>query len=44
MNRVIETSVEPKKEWTRPQLRQIDIEKITSKLTTSNDGAGHANS
>jgi hypothetical protein len=30
MDRVIETSLKPKKEWNKPELKKIDIEQITT--------------
>jgi hypothetical protein len=30
MDKVIETSVEPRKEWVAPELKKVDIELITA--------------
>jgi len=30
MDKVIETSVEPRKEWVTPELKKVDIEQITA--------------
>jgi hypothetical protein len=30
MESLIETNVEPRKEWVAPELKKIDVEKITS--------------
>ena len=30
MDKVIETSVEPRKEWVAPELKKVDIEQITA--------------
>jgi hypothetical protein len=39
MDKVIDTSVETRKEWVAPELKKIDIEQITaSGVGTSSDG------
>lgn len=41
MNSAVETSLESRKEWTKPELRLIDIEQITAsgiKSTLSDSG------
>lgn len=41
MERIVENSLESKKEWTRPELRELDIDRITAHQAASgNDGAG----
>jgi hypothetical protein len=39
MEKVIKTSVEPRKEWVTPELKKVDIEQITA---TNVGGGGDA--
>jgi hypothetical protein len=40
MENVVETSIEPRKEWVTPELQMIDIEQFTATgVSTSADGA-----
>jgi hypothetical protein len=41
MQSLVETNVEPRKEWVAPELKKIDVEAITSQSTTgANDLVG----
>jgi hypothetical protein len=41
MDSLIETNVEPRKEWVAPELKKIDVEEITAaSLAGSDDGLG----
>jgi hypothetical protein len=45
MDEAIETSPELRKEWSKPELRQLDIEKITALNSgTGSDGGGSGHS
>jgi hypothetical protein len=45
MKNVIVSNVEPRKEWTSPELKKVDIEQITAAgLLNVYDGTGLANS
>jgi len=43
MDKVVETSQEPRKEWAKPELKKIDIEQVTANgPAPGSDGSGHA--
>ena len=47
MDKVIDTSVETRKEWVAPELKKVDIEQITAHGTGKNNdlfGGNHATS
>jgi hypothetical protein len=40
MQNLVETNVEPRKEWVAPELKKIDVEAITALSTSGSDDLG----
>ena len=40
MENLVDTNVEPRKEWAAPELKKIDVEEITAADHTENPGEG----
>lgn len=43
MDNLVETNLEPRKEWVAPELKKIDVEEITAAgSTVSGEGLGYS--